>query len=92
MEATTLPPLEAIVLALKPQILKAESALLQALGKSGALILSIAAGVTVTSLAASLGEEARLVRAMPNTPGAIGRGITVLYGDARLTSADRALA
>jgi pyrroline-5-carboxylate reductase len=91
-EAGSLPPLDAVVLAVKPQILKGETALLQGLGKTGALVLSIAAGVTTGFLAVGLGPDARLVRAMPNTPGAIGQGITVLYADARLDTADRALA
>jgi pyrroline-5-carboxylate reductase len=85
-------PLDAAVLAVKPQVLKGETALLQNLGKTRALVLSIAAGVTTGFLSAGLGPDARLVRAMPNTPGAIGQGITVLYADAKLGAADRALA
>jgi pyrroline-5-carboxylate reductase len=92
LEAQALPPLEAIVLALKPQILKGEAALLQALGNTGALILSIAAGITTASLGADIGSKVRLARAMPNTPGAIGHGITVLYADPSLKTCDRALA
>ena len=91
-EAGTLPPLEAVVLAVKPQVLKGETALLRALGQTGALVLSIAAGITTGFLAAGLGPQVRLVRAMPNTPGAIGRGITVLYADAGLSPGDRSLA
>jgi len=87
-----LPPLAAIVLAVKPQVLKGEGALLQALGRSGALVLSIAAGIRTAFLASKLGAETRLVRAMPNTPGAIGRGITVLYSDPGLDAGGRALA
>jgi pyrroline-5-carboxylate reductase len=86
-----LPSLAAIVLALKPQVLKSETALLQAAGKTGALVLSIAAGMDTASLGRGLGDQTRLVRAMPNTPGAIGRGITVLYADASLTPDDRLL-
>jgi pyrroline-5-carboxylate reductase len=80
------------VLAVKPQVLKSETALLGALAKSGALVLSIAAGITTERLAAGLGSRTRLVRAMPNTPGAIGQGITVLYGAGALSDADRTLA
>jgi pyrroline-5-carboxylate reductase len=87
-----LPQLSSIVLAVKPQVLKGETALLQALGKTGALVLSIAAGITTKRLTAELGPRTRLVRAMPNTPGAIGRGITVLYGAGMLSDADRTLA
>ena len=91
-EARSLPPLEAVVLAIKPQILKGEATLLQAVGNTGALIVSIAAGITTASLGLGLGPDTRLVRAMPNTPGAIGQGITVLYADPNLKAGDRALA
>lgn len=91
-DAAGLPPLAAIVLAVKPQVLKSETTLLPALGGTGTLVLSIAAGIPIGFLAARLGRETRLVRAMPNTPGAIGRGITVLCGTAGLTDSDRALA
>jgi pyrroline-5-carboxylate reductase len=87
-----LPPLAAIVLALKPQVLKTEDQLLQALGASGALVLSIAAGIGTVLLRDKLGSAVPLVRAMPNTPGAIGRGITVLCPGGKLSSVDKALA
>ena len=90
--AEELPPLSSIVLAVKPQVLKSETTLLGALGKTGALILSIAAGITTKRLMAELGPRTPLVRAMPNTPGAIGQGITVLYGAGTLRDTDRALA
>ena len=69
---------DAAVLAIKPQVLKQEGELLAALGKTGTLILSIAAGITTRFLSSNAGAAARIVRAMPNTPGAIGRGITAL--------------
>ncbi len=87
-----LPRLAAIVLAIKPQVLKGESKLLKTLGKSGALVLSIAAGVGTPLLRQKVGRGGPLVRAMPNTPGAIGRGITVLCAGGTLSAADRALA
>jgi len=90
--AEELPLLSAVVLAVKPQVLKGETALLAELGRTGALILSIAAGITTERLTAGLGPRARLVRAMPNTPGAIGQGITVLYGAGTLSDTDRGLA
>src|SRR5882672_11195422 len=86
-----LPPLAAIVLAIKPQILKGEAELLRAVGKANALVLSIAAGIATPFLRDKIGSAAPLVRAMPNTPGAIGRGITVLYAGSKLSAADRAL-
>lgn len=82
----------AVVIALKPQVLKKETALLAALGGTDALVVSIAAGVSTRFLASGLGARTRVVRAMPNTPGSIGRGITVLCAGSRLSKADRALA
>jgi len=74
-----LPEIDAAVLAMKPQSIKAESGLLQELGLHAPLVLSIAAGVTTGYLSGQLQGKPRVVRAMPNTPGAIGKGITVLY-------------
>src|SRR5262249_20334028 len=84
--------LSAIVIALKPQVLKKEHALLAELATTGALVLSIAAGVTTGFLSSTLGAGIRIVRAMPNTPGAIGKGVTALYTGAKLSEADRGLA
>ncbi len=83
---------DAAVVALKPQILRQEAGLLAAIGQTGALLLSIAAGITTAFLAANAGASTRIVRAMPNTPGAIGKGITALYAGAALGDTDRALA
>ena len=86
------PRLAAIVLAIKPQVLKTQAALLRDSGATGALVLSIAAGITSGFLDSQLGGQTRVVRAMPNTPGAIGRGITVLFENSGLGEDDRALA
>jgi pyrroline-5-carboxylate reductase len=87
-----LPPLAAVVIAIKPQVLKGEDDLLGTLGKTGALVLSIAAGIGTALLGSKLGNDTALVRAMPNTPGAIGRGITVLCAGGKLSAKDRDLA
>ncbi len=81
----------AIVLAIKPQTLKSEDELLRALGKTGALVLSIVAGITTKVLGARLKADVPIIRAMPNTPGAIGRGITALYARKKLKRKQRAL-
>jgi pyrroline-5-carboxylate reductase len=87
-----LPSVAAIVLAIKPQVLKGDDKLLRALGDTGALVLSIAAGIGTPLLRQKLGRAGPLVRAMPNTPGAIGRGITVLCAGSKLAAPSRALA
>ena len=89
---------EAIVLAVKPQ--QAETVLAAIADRfgpgsgswSGSVILSIMAGRTLSGLAASLPAATGLVRAMPNTPAAIGRGISVAVATAGTTDAQRALA
>jgi pyrroline-5-carboxylate reductase len=82
----------ACIVALKPQILKTEAAGLRPIAESGALMLSIAAGTNTATLYKAWGAKARIVRAMPNTPGAIGRGITALYAAKGTTPKDKALA
>jgi pyrroline-5-carboxylate reductase len=78
-----------VVLAVKPQVMAA--VLPAAAAFSGALFVSIAAGRTLDSLAAALGPAAAIVRAMPNTPAAIGRGITVCIANAHVDAARRDL-
>src|SRR6185295_13738125 len=82
----------ACIVALKPQILKTEAARLRPLAQSGALMISIAAGTNTATLRKAWGGKARIIRAMPNTPGAIGRGITALYAAPGTNAGDRKLA
>ena len=82
----------ACVLALKPQVLKSEAPRLRAIAGSGAVMISIAAGTNTATLKKAWGAHARIVRAMPNTPGAIGRGITALYAARGAGAKDKALA
>ena len=84
--------IDACVLALKPQVLKGEAASLASIAGSGALMLSIAAGTSIAAMQKAWGKTARIVRAMPNTPGAIGAGITGLYAAKGVTTADRSKA
>lgn len=77
------------VVAIKPQVLKGEAPLLAGFADSGALMISIAAGTSVEALAKSWGSRARIIRAMPNTPGAVGAGITGLYAARGVTVSDK---
>ena len=81
--------IEACIVAIKPQVLKGEAPALAAIAQSGTLMLSIAAGTSVAALQTAWGKKARIIRAMPNTPGAIGSGITGLYAAKGATAADR---
>lgn len=92
LDTSRLPELQAIVLALKPQVIKTERALLKELGTTNAPVISIAAGITTYWLSSQLGRGARVVRAMPNTPGAIGQGITVLFASHEAANENRELA
>jgi pyrroline-5-carboxylate reductase len=85
-------PVRACVVALKPQVLKGYAGELTAIAKSGATMISIAAGTTTDSLKKAWGPKAHIVRAMPNTPGAIGRGIAGLYAAKGTRAKDKALA
>ena len=78
-----------VVWAVKPQTFK-DAALQSRSHTAKALHLSVAAGITSSSIARWLGSE-RVVRAMPNTPALIGKGITGLYARAGVSAADRAL-
>ena len=70
-------PGDVIVLAVKPQQMK-EAARFSGFKPNANLVISIAAGITLASLARWLGGHGKLVRAMPNTPALIGAGITGL--------------
>lgn len=77
------------LVAIKPQVLKGEAQTLAGFARGGALMISIAAGTSVAALSAAWGKRARIIRAMPNTPGAIGFGITGLYAARGATAADK---
>lgn len=79
-----------VVLAVKPQIFGTLGPSLRPLADGGALFVSIMAGITLAGLEAALGGAQRIVRAMPNTPAAIGRGITAAAAGPAITAADRA--
>lgn len=79
---------EALVLAVKPQQLRA--ALAPLAGRlRGQLVISIAAGVRLADIAAALGSYRSIVRAMPNTPALIQAGVTGLYAPADLAAEQR---
>jgi pyrroline-5-carboxylate reductase len=83
-----------VVLALKPMtIAPVARALADAKAlKRGVLVISIAAGVRIEALAALLGPSVAVIRAMPNTPCAIGQGMTVLSAGPKATEGHVAVA
>jgi pyrroline-5-carboxylate reductase len=88
-----LPESPAVVLvAVKPQMMGEALPGLAALGNGATLFVSIAAGTPIAAFEAALGARTPIVRAMPNTPAAVGRGITALIGNARVNDAQMDLA
>ncbi len=84
-----LPAAPAIVLvAVKPQMMGDALPSLKAFGGGGTLLLSIAAGTSTAKYEEVFGAGTRIVRAMPNTPAAIGKGITAIVGNTVATADD----
>src|SRR5436309_4270062 len=81
---------DAVVFAVKPQIIDSVLPAYRRWVRPQTLFLSIAAGITIGGIARHLGEAA-IIRTMPNTPAAIGRGITVACANPLVTPEQRAL-
>ncbi|WP_310495982.1 pyrroline-5-carboxylate reductase [Sandarakinorhabdus sp.] len=72
---------DVLVLAIKPQVWRAACQPLAGLIGAGTMVISIMAGISVADIA-SVFPASAIVRAMPNTPAAIGQGATALFTDA----------
>jgi pyrroline-5-carboxylate reductase len=81
-----------IVLAVKPQIMDAVLAEIRAHVTPAHVAISIAAGIPTQRLEAGLGNGARVVRVMPNTPALLGKGIAVAVRGRYATASDERLA
>ena len=81
---------ETLVVAVKPQSFREAGAALKPFVGSATLVVSIMAGATIASISDICGGA--VVRAMPNTPAAIGRGITVAVAAKNVSTAQRATA
>ena len=82
---------ELCLLAVKPQYMQEALPQLREMTGHNTIYLSVAAGISLAALGESLGEAA-ILRAMPNTPAAIGQGITALIGNSRVTATQIAFA
>ncbi|MDX2111942.1 MAG: pyrroline-5-carboxylate reductase [Verrucomicrobiota bacterium] len=80
----------ALVLAIKPQQFKALEPSFTALA-AGKLVISILAGTPIRAIAAKFAGARNVVRAMPNTPGQIGAGITCFASLHPLSAEDKVL-
>jgi pyrroline-5-carboxylate reductase len=87
----TAPP-RVLLIAVKPQIMDGVLEAIADLAGPDTLILSVVAGKTMARFEAQFGALARVVRTIPNTPAAVGRGITGCVANAAASYDDRALA
>ncbi|WOH82969.1 pyrroline-5-carboxylate reductase [Bradyrhizobium sp. BEA-2-5] len=88
-QAKDLGTVDTLVVAVKPQSFRDAGAALKSFVGPSTLVVSIMAGTTMSALEEVVGGA--VVRAMPNTPAAIGRGITVAVPSKRVTAAQRAM-
>ena len=88
---TSTEPVDLVMFAVKPQQLESVLPSYGSLCRGGPVVLSIAAGKRIDFFEKILGSDVALVRAMPNTPAAIGQGMTVLTANARVSSLQKEL-
>lgn len=80
---------EVIFLAVKPQAMATVLPPLKRIVSAETVVVSVAAGTTLSFLESHLGEAA-MVRAMPNTPAMIGRGVTGAFANPKVTDVQKA--
>lgn len=89
---STIQGCELILLAVKPQQMKEVAEKLQPHLLHNPLIISIAAGIRLTSLSAWLGNYSKVIRAMPNMAALIHKGITGLFASPTISPSEQQLA
>lgn len=83
---------EVVIMAVKPQLMEDVLPGVVPLKAAKPLILSVAAGKTIASFERHFGADAAVIRTIPNTPAAVGRGITAMAANANVSAAQLALA
>lgn len=78
---------ELVVLAVKPQVIREVTSAYRHFGSGQTLFLSIAAGTPIAAFDEILGPDTPIVRCMPNTPAAIGKGMMVVFANASVGAA-----
>ena len=78
-----------VVFAVKPQVIAGVAPRYARFVAAGALALSVVAGTTIAFFEGIFGSRCGIVRTMPNTPAAVGRGITVLVANSRTSESQR---
>jgi pyrroline-5-carboxylate reductase len=83
-------PPQVMLLAVKPQAMDTVLPGVAPLAGPDTVVLSIAAGTSIAAIARHFAPDTAIIRAMPNTPAAIGRGITALCANVHATEQQRA--
>ena len=78
-----------VIFAVKPQVMDIVAPPYASFAGGDTVFLSIAAGKTIGYFESHLGPQAAIIRAMPNTPAAVRRGITVACGNTAVTEAQK---
>ncbi len=78
-------PVDIVLLAVKPQVMADVLPLCKGLVCADTLFISIAAGVSIERLTDALGKKASIIRAMPNTPVAVGEGMAAIYAPSHVS-------
>lgn len=82
----------AIVIATKPQLVDSATPVASVFAGASTVVVSIMAGTTLATLGAGLPKGAAIVRAMPNTPAAVGRGVTGAFAGEGVSATQRGCA
>ena len=93
-DANALPKVElqTIVLAVKPQIMDSVSIQVKDRVSASTMVVSVAAGKTIETFETAFGSKTAIVRVMPNTPAAIGEGMSVLCANRATSQSQRSAA
>jgi len=91
-DLASLPKQAAVLLAIKPQMMVQAVASVASQFGPGTMAVSIMAGKTIAGIAAQLPAGTPIVRAMPNTPAAVGRGITAAVANQHVIPSQRTAA
>jgi pyrroline-5-carboxylate reductase len=91
-EVSALRPADVLVLAVKPQMLDTAADTLAGIAGPETLVISVIAGKTVGNLKDRMPRAQSIVRCMPNTPAAVGRGITGAFAASGVSEGQQQLA
>ncbi|SFT99781.1 pyrroline-5-carboxylate reductase [Mesorhizobium sp. YR577] len=75
-----------VVLAVKPQVIREVTAAYKHLGNGETTFVSVAAGTPIATFETILGSKTPIIRVMPNTPAAIGKGMMVVYANGNVSA------